>query len=197
MTIAAQHAMATEDGVPKLARYEEKTSEITDKRDEAISSIRSGDLLWVADATVLADGRDRLVMLLKEMSSRKNPVGMFEGRTKRTSLSPHDGQHIAFEAAARWSSANKRFGLMTASEAGALGGKTAGRRGRKTKLPKTEAAKYWCDPKLWYMDTDAITKHINEVGESLGFKGKWSKNALYNAIGKRGMPAGPKVNLKK
>lgn len=189
MNAEAQKAMADKDGVKKLARY----SELKD----AVRDMRTGDLLWVGDLTVLADNRDGLLRVLREFSTAKYPVGIHEGRTGRVSLPPHDGQHMAIEALARWSSANKRFGVLTADEAGERGGKKT-RKGRRDKmLPVVKAGAMWFDHALWHLDTDSITAEINKVGRALGFKRAWSKDALYREFGKRGVPAGPKINLQK
>lgn len=189
LNLATQNNMADKDGVQKKARY--------DDLSEAVGGMRSGDLLWVADLTVLADNRDELIRVLNRLSTAKYPVGIHEGRTGRVSLPPHDGAHMAIEALARWSSANKRFGVHTPEEAGEIGGKVAARRRRKQKLPKSEAAKYWYDKALADLDTDAIVAKIKEVGRAAGFKSDWSKDALYRALGKRGVFAGRKMKPRK
>jgi len=185
--------MADEAGVPAGARYVEDKGAITDRLDEAIASVRKGDALWVADLTVIADKRDDLLERLKMLSGAKVPVAIHEGRTGRVSLPPHDGQHMAIEAMARWSSTNKKFGTMTAKEAGAKGGQVSSRARAKLKLPKNEAAKHWRDPALFHLNTDEITAHINNIGREMGFKKSWSTAMLYRALGKRGTFAGPKA----
>jgi len=155
--------------------------------------MRNGDLLWLADLTVLADNRDGLLNALKRLSTAKYPVGIQEGRTGRVSIPPHDGQHMAIEALARWSYANKRFGVLPANEDGALGGKKTRSDRRKKMLPGVTAKSIWLDPALYQLNTDQITDKVNEIGAAAGFKRRWSNDALYREFGKRECPAGPKM----
>jgi len=36
-------------------------------------------------------------------------------------------------------------------------------------------------------------RKVNEAGRAAGFQAQWSKDALYRALGSRGVPAGPKM----
>ena len=189
MNSQAQNGMADKDGVSARARYDDLAA--------AEGSMRSGDILWIADLTVLADNRDELLTTLRRFSTAKFPVAIQEGRTGRVSLPPHDGQHMAIEALARWSSANKKFGVLTAAEAGSLGGKSFGKRRRKQKLPKIEVARIWKDPALFNLSTDDIVAKVNEAGRAAGFKADWSAAMIYKYVGPRGVPAGPKMKPRK
>lgn len=191
MSVTAQHAMADKDNVPKNARYEEPTTEVSKLQAESIGSIRAGDFLWIADTTVLADGRRDYMHALKILTDKK--VAVREGRTGRVSLPPHSGQFMALDASKRWSSANKGFGDLTPEEAGELGGKKTARHRRKLKLPKAEAAHIWFDKSRAHLKTDEIVAKINEVGRDKGFRAEWSVASLYRAFKGRGVYAGPKV----
>jgi hypothetical protein len=196
LPLAEQLAMADRDGVGKRSRHIEKTGEITEVRESAFGAQRSDSRLWVADLTVLTDNRDKLVLLLKDLSAKKHPVVIQEGRAGRVSLPPHDGQHMAIEALARWSRANGGFGLMTAHDAGSKGGKVASKRRRKQRLPNDLAKSIWFDKSLLHLKTDEIVAKIVALGQEQGFGMDWTQPSLYRAFGKRGADAGPKTKLK-
>lgn len=55
----------------------------------------------------------------------------------------------------------------------------------------------WYDKKLMHLSTDEIVAHINKVGREQGFTKEWTKDSLYRTFKGRGIPAGPKAQLKK
>lgn len=187
LPLARQYELADAAKIAKGARYEDGKSGFR-QRDAAIMSCRPGDAdgLWVADLTVLANNRDDLTEVLKDLATRK--IDVIEGRTGRTSAAPHDGAMMFRDAVRYWSRHGKTFGKETASQAGKRGAEVARLRHNEGRMPRSAAGAIWHGKRWAHLSNDDVVDVINADER---YETKYSIATLYRHHGPRRRPPAP------
>jgi hypothetical protein len=181
---ARQIAMAREAGFnPDGANapiYIEKRGGFPKERDMALASLRSTkkerDVLGVARLAVLARDRKELRAVLADLRERGMAVQEFA--TGRTLEMPSDWPEALLDAVHYWTSRSRTFGNKhTAAEAGSQGGKEAAKRRSKQRMPKTQAAEIYLDPRL------TVDQALEKINGDATYQLKWSASTLWRAFG--------------